>query len=372
MSSSKSVFLSPRFTILPYGSDQRVFINFPEWHLQTNQLFTLDIFAKDFVDADSCFIELSYDDQYLELLQDSIQPGSFFSKDGVVPTVQTNTNGKIINITVSRNRKRHGLSGDGILTSITFKTKKNGFCNVNLNKAMYFNYNQQSKQIKTNNCKITISDLGTYLKPNIPLLETVSKRSYFNEGQTNGKKIWFLKNSEDILLDKTGKINFITHFSSSQRNNNIAWLIKKENSYTQLRSYIHFSNVTSVQLWLQNYWAFINEDAVHLESPPILFNNRTMVPLRFLADALQVEVSWNPNQQTILLNQGNRKIHLQIGSSKATIENNGIVTIVSLDAPPMIVNQRTLVPIRFISEAFQTDVTWNQEFNLISVTYIAI
>ncbi|MDD4028720.1 MAG: stalk domain-containing protein [Caldisericia bacterium] len=372
MSPFKSVFLCPRFTILPYGENQKAFLNFSQWHLQKNTHFTVDVIGKNLLNADSVFLELLFDPTFLEIQPNQYQYGSFFSQDGVIPKIRTSLQDNVLSITISRERKRIGMNGTGVLASVTFKTLKNGFSTLYLNKAIYMNPHQNSYSLETNNSRITISDLGLYIRPDIPLYEKTTKRSYFSQGQTNGNKIWFIEDQKEILLDKTGKNSFISHFSSHRRNNNLAWLVQKDNQFAQIRSFITFTNITEVHLWIDNYWAFINDEAMSLESPPIIYNNRTMVPLRFLADSLKVSIDWDAKTRKITLYQGDSKVILYIGKKEAIVEQNGISTTVTLDAPPMIMNSRTLVPLRFLSEVFRTTVEWNPTFKHISISYVTL
>lgn len=372
MSPHKSVFLCPRFTFLPYGNKQKAFLNFPQWHLQKNTFFTIDVVGKDLVNADSAFLEMQFDPSFLELQSNQVQYGSFFSQDGVIPKIRTSLQKNVFSLTISRERKRQGMNGSGNLVSVSFKTLKNGFSTIQLNKAVIMDLKQSSYLLETHDSRITISDLGLYIQPDVPLFEKGMKKSYFSQGKTNGNKIWFIEDHHEILLDKTGKESFITHFSSNRRYNTIDWLVQKENVFAQVRSFITFTNVTEINLWIGDYWAFINDESITLESPPILFNSRTMVPLRFLADSLQVRIDWDPNLRKIILYQGQSKVILFVGDKEAVIEQDGISTTVILDAPPMIVNSRTLVPLRFISEVFRTSVEWNPDFKNILISYTSI
>ncbi|MCK5848517.1 MAG: hypothetical protein KAH01_04910 [Caldisericia bacterium] len=373
MSPSKTVFLCPRFTILPYGSKPRVYLNFPEWHLKKNSTFTIDVYAQDLSNVDSTFIELSYDQSIISLTENGIFVGTFLTKDGVVPKSQKSSYGNgTASITLSREHIRDGVSGNGRIASFTFLTKKNGFSTISLSKVICMNPSRKHLECDTNNSRITVSDLGMHINPSIPLFENVTKRSYFEEGKTNGNKIWFIENKSEILLDKTGKTSFITHFASKERNNTLTWLVQKDNSFAQITSKITFNNVTEIHLWVGSYWAYINENSSTLDSPPLIQNGRTMAPLRFISEAFNTDIFWNPTDSTITLIKGTQKIILTIGNNKAIVENQGISTIVMLDAPPIIVKSRTLVPLRFISETFNADIKWVQDYNLIKISYISL
>jgi hypothetical protein len=264
------------------------------------------------------------------------------------------------------------MYGNGKIASFTFFTKKNGFSIIKISEAICMNPSQKALECETNDSRVTVSDLGLYINPSIPFFEKVTKRSYFEEGKTNGNKIWFIENKNEILLDKTGKTNFITHFASKERRNTLTWLVQKDTSFAQVTSSITFQNISEIHLWIGSYWAYINDESTTLDSPPLIQNGRTMAPLRFISEAFNTEIFWEPLDRKITLTKGTQKIILTIGSNKAIIENNGISTTVTLDAPPIIVNSRTLVPLRFISETFNADIKWVQDYSLIKISYISL
>lgn len=85
--------------------------------------------------------------------------------------------------------------------------------------------------------------------------------------------------------------------------------------------------------------------------------NRTYVPVRFVSEALGAEVAWEQSTQTVTINKDSQQILLTIDSDKATVgpEPSQIIT---LDAPAALVNDRTVVPLRFVSEVLGATVDW--------------
>ncbi|KUO50246.1 MAG: copper amine oxidase [Desulfitibacter sp. BRH_c19] len=87
---------------------------------------------------------------------------------------------------------------------------------------------------------------------------------------------------------------------------------------------------------------------------PIIENGRTLVPFRAIAEDLNVKVEWDGGSQTINATDKGTSIQLQIGSSTAYINEMAV----TLDVSPQIINGRTLIPLRFFSEAFNCNVEW--------------
>jgi len=96
--------------------------------------------------------------------------------------------------------------------------------------------------------------------------------------------------------------------------------------------------------------SLVNGRETSLDVPPTIINNRTMVPLRFVGESLGAEVEWIGETQTVEIILEGKKLSLVIGK-----------TAPGLDTPATIVNGRTLVPIRYVSENLGAKVTWFAE-----------
>lgn len=92
------------------------------------------------------------------------------------------------------------------------------------------------------------------------------------------------------------------------------------------------------------------------DQPPLIVQDRVMVPLRGIFEALGAEVEWHGKTRTIVANKGGNEVRLTIGEYTVWINNEPAY---SISVPPEIRNDRTLVPIRFISELFGADVKWD-------------
>lgn len=91
---------------------------------------------------------------------------------------------------------------------------------------------------------------------------------------------------------------------------------------------------------------------------------RTLVPLRFLSEAMGLTVTWVESTQEIQLKKDGLSLTMQIDSTDYTY--NG--TAYQMDAPPILWEERTLVPLRLVAERFGIGVTWQEEDSLILLT----
>lgn len=101
-----------------------------------------------------------------------------------------------------------------------------------------------------------------------------------------------------------------------------------------------------------------------LDVPPMIINDRTMVPLRAIFEALGAEVDWNGDTRTITGKKGDTTITMQIDN--LTMTKNGVES--ALDTPPQIVNDRTLVPVRAIAESFDCKVDWDGATRTVTIS----
>ncbi len=88
---------------------------------------------------------------------------------------------------------------------------------------------------------------------------------------------------------------------------------------------------------------------------PVLNNDHTLLPMRGIFEALGAKISWEESTGTVTGVKGDITVVLQIGNAIAKV--NG--TEVALDVPTKLINDRTMVPARFISESLGCTVDWN-------------
>ncbi|MBR5518016.1 MAG: copper amine oxidase N-terminal domain-containing protein, partial [Clostridia bacterium] len=98
----------------------------------------------------------------------------------------------------------------------------------------------------------------------------------------------------------------------------------------------------------------VNGVPVQFDQPPVLENGRTLVPLRAIFEALGANVGWDDATQTVTATKNGIQISLQIGSTQMYVNGN----VKTLDVPAKLINSRTLVPVRAVSEAFGCKVDW--------------
>lgn len=109
---------------------------------------------------------------------------------------------------------------------------------------------------------------------------------------------------------------------------------------------------------------YINGAEVECEVAPRIINDRTMVPVRVIFENLDAKVEWDPELYQVQIDSEDTEIVFTIGSKTAKVNGKKV----SLDAAPMILHDRTLVPIRFVSENLGYKVSWNDATKSVFIT----
>lgn len=114
----------------------------------------------------------------------------------------------------------------------------------------------------------------------------------------------------------------------------------------------------------QNIRVNLDGKNVRFDTEPVAKNGTTLVGFRAILEALGAEVSWEQETQTVTAKKDGTEIELQIGSPVAKV--NGVEKTLLL--APEIINNSTMIPIRFASEELNKDVSWDGNANLITIT----
>ncbi len=97
-------------------------------------------------------------------------------------------------------------------------------------------------------------------------------------------------------------------------------------------------------------------DSGNSQVVPYISGQRTLVPLRFVAETLGAEVLWEEGWNGCIIKKDGTEIKLTFGSAEFTVNGEKV----TYDAPIETVYDRTMVPVRFISESLNYDVYWNE------------
>lgn len=110
-------------------------------------------------------------------------------------------------------------------------------------------------------------------------------------------------------------------------------------------------------------WVLIDNERVLFDQQPIIKQDKTLVPMRAIFEKLGAKIYWDDSTKTAIAEKNGVVIKIQIDNN---IMKKGDEEIV-LDVPAQLLNSRTLVPIRAISEAFGCKVDWIGEIRTVTI-----
>ena len=108
-------------------------------------------------------------------------------------------------------------------------------------------------------------------------------------------------------------------------------------------------------LWDDAIKIYVNGAQIKPDTNPVLVNSRTMVPIRAIAEKLGYSVSWFQESQTVSMQKGSDLVQLSIDSTSMYHNSNNII----IDVAPLIYDDRTYLPVRAVAEAMGCKVDWN-------------
>ncbi len=97
---------------------------------------------------------------------------------------------------------------------------------------------------------------------------------------------------------------------------------------------------------------------------PKITKDRTMLPIRFVAENLGAKVSWDEETRTVTINDGATEIKLTIDSDVALVNGEEV----KLDSEAHIENDRTYIPVRFVAESLKAKVFWNEKTQEVTIS----
>jgi len=108
---------------------------------------------------------------------------------------------------------------------------------------------------------------------------------------------------------------------------------------------------------------YVDNEKIELDTKPIIRDNRTLVPIRGVLEKLGAEVDWNKETKQVIVKDDQMEILLETGNTAVLVDGK----INFLDTKSLVIDNRTLVPLRFIAETLGFDVTWNGQTHRIDI-----
>lgn len=200
------------------------------------------------------------------------------------------------------------------------------------------------------NKEINVADLSAYTKFNIDTKNKIIKRgmtlSLDSKGEYNGRKV---KISPRVINysfeDMTASVDPNTFNINIQDYGRNPKIIAKLGDKTSTLS-LYDENTKLIKMKINDVNYSINGEGKKMDAKPFIKNDRTLVPLRFIVEAIGGEVNWDNDNRLVTVNSKGKNIELPIDSKTIKIDGKDV----NIDQAAIIKGDRTFVPIRFIAE----------------------
>ncbi|MFR7872430.1 stalk domain-containing protein [Peptoniphilus grossensis] len=200
------------------------------------------------------------------------------------------------------------------------------------------------------NKEINVADLSAYNKFNIDTKNKIIKRgmtlSLDSRGEYNGRKV---KISPRVINysfeDMTASVDPNTFNINIQDYGRNPKIIAKLGDKTSTLS-LYDENTKLIKMKINDVNYSINGEGKKMDAKPFIKNDRTLVPLRFIVEAIGGEVNWDNDNRLVTVNSKGKTIELPIDSKTIKIDGEDV----NIDQAAIIKGDRTFVPIRFIAE----------------------
>lgn len=130
-----------------------------------------------------------------------------------------------------------------------------------------------------------------------------------------------------------------------------------------------FPKTIKLEFYIGKPYVYINGIIVKMEVAPFIKDGRTFVPVRYVAEPFGAQVIWNGTERKVTLIH-KKFIELWIGNPQATVDGTAIyIDPTNTSVMPFIMEGRTLLPLRFVSEAFGATVNWDSVAKKVTIEY---
>ncbi|MDD4439477.1 MAG: copper amine oxidase N-terminal domain-containing protein, partial [Tissierellia bacterium] len=106
----------------------------------------------------------------------------------------------------------------------------------------------------------------------------------------------------------------------------------------------------------------VNGDA-KFDTPPVIKEGRTLIPVRAISEGMGAEVGWNAEEKIVTITKDDKVIVFNLTENKVFVDEAEVI----IDVPAKVMNNRTMVPLRFIAEHLGLNVDYDEEMQTIVI-----
>ena len=222
------------------------------------------------------------------------------------------------------------------------------------------NGNYVEGKITFDDCAEAYSRAAAYrLEDTVFLLDMKQLSSVYNTlgssiADNNNEQVWARNAGRDSKACVYDKKDIDTYFPAAQEGIIPAFYLNEDKAVILSGSGTEDDPYILNGTGQEGIAVFANGKQVEFEENPTIENDRTLVGVRAIFEALGAEVEWDRTEKIVTASTGDTTIKLQIDNNIMQINDEAI----ELDTPARLINDNTMVPIRAVSEAFGAAVYW--------------
>ncbi len=126
---------------------------------------------------------------------------------------------------------------------------------------------------------------------------------------------------------------------------------------------LKFADLETIKLTLDSNILMINDKPLEMDVVPSIVNDRAMVPVRFVAEALNGMVDWDPKLETAYIAYGDNLVEIIIQAPELYVNGEAV----AVDTPAQILNERTMMPLRAVAEGLGLEVDYDDATRTITL-----
>lgn len=179
-------------------------------------------------------------------------------------------------------------------------------------------------------------------------------------------------NGKPVNVDASGSFIAVVPLTSGTNTITIQVTNKAGDTATVKKTVIYGSTTTgklTIVLKIGSPYMTVNGVRKEIDpgrgTVPVIVKGRTLLPIRALIETMGGTVGWDGNANKVTIKLKNTSISLVIGKNQATVNGKNK----SLDVPPQLIKDRTMVPLRFVTEALGAQVEWNGDTETVTIRY---
>lgn len=372
---NKILFILLLFFLLSFSYQEAV-LSFDTDTIEViqNETYSVSVIIDNVKDLYGYSINISFEPENISIL--SVEEGDFLKKDKneTFFLYKIDNERRKIMIGGSRKGKVQGINGSGTLFIVKFQLKYNNKTTFDFRESFLKDSNLKDINFISKNLSIipkTTDIPKIKVEPSVLTFQTVDqilqlKITNVGKGELKGvintKDDWIIvdKNSFEgdtvvnVAVKKVVDSEAVITIESNGGNFDVK--VKFLKTYTK-----------KIVLQIGNKYAFVNDEKFELPFPPFIKNNRTMVPLRFIAEQRGANVLWDAQESKVIIIYNEIFIELWVDQNKNYIRVNGV--FYTIDVAPYTYKGRTIVPVRFISEFLNGKVEWIEDSETVIITF---